>query len=135
MKKLIRLVFLIAGLAGLAWLAGCKEKPESTTEKPVITTDLPESTMEEEILGVSMDYNKMEITVVVVSKGCTRINDLSLAVINGKITLKRNKKDECKAMPEPSSFTFSFRDAGIDPDKSYLIGNKLIANPNLANIR
>ncbi len=135
MKKLVKLIFLIAGLAGLAWLAGCKDKPESTTEKPVITTDKPESTTEEEILGVSMDYNKMEITVTVVSKGCTNNNDLSLAVINDKITVKRNKKDECKAMPEPLSFTFSFRDAGIDPDKSYLIGNKLIANPNLANIR
>lgn len=121
MKKIIHLVFLLAGLLGLAWLAGCNAKPATTAE--------------EDLLGLTLDYTKSEITVTVISKGCTRINDFSLQVMNGEITVKRNKKDECKAMPEPVSFTYAFGETGIEADKHYVIRNKFIANPHLANIR
>lgn len=125
MKK----IFLALGFL-LVSVAGCKDKttPGLTTEvKPVVTT-------EEDLLALSLDYEKKEITVVLVSKGCTRIDDISVVASNGELTVKRSRKDECKAMPEPASFTFSFKDASIDPDKNYTVKNRFIANPNLANI-
>ena len=129
--------FLVLGFL-LAVLAGCKDKanPAVTSEtKPVVTTEAkPVVTPEEDLLGLSMDYEKKEIIVVLVSKGCTQINDISLQVSNDALTVKRNRKDECKAMPEAVRFTFSFKEAGVDPDKNYTVKNRFIANPNLANI-
>ena len=119
----MKTTFLILGFL-LTSFAGCKDKDNAT---------LAVST-EEDLLGLSMDYEKKEISIVVVSKGCTRINDISLLVSNNELTVKRNGKDECKAMPEAVSFTFSFTETGIDPDKNYTVKNRFIANPNLANI-
>lgn len=119
----MKTTFLILGFL-LAVLTGCNDKDNS---KPAAST-------EEDLLGLSLDYEKKEISVVLVSKGCTRINDISVVVSNDELTVRRNRKDECKAMPEPVSFTFSFKEAGIDPDKNYTVKNKFIANPNLANI-
>lgn len=133
----MKTTFLVLGFLLVA-LAGCndKAKPAETTDaKPtVITETKPVIISEEDLLGLSMDYEKKEISVVLVSKGCTQINDISLLVSNDELTVKRNRKDECKAMPEAMRFTFSFKDAGIDPDKNYTVKNRFIANPNLANI-
>lgn len=119
----MKITFLIVGFL-LTALSGCNNKDKA---KQVDTT-------REDILGLSLDYEKKEINLVLVSKGCTRINDISFLVNNDELTVKRNRKDECKAMPEAVSFTFSFAEAGINPDVNYKVNNGFIANPNLANI-
>jgi hypothetical protein len=89
---------------------------------------------EERLIAFSLDYNKQEILFTVVSHGCTVKNDFGFTVQNEEIIIKRKKKDECKAMPEAVSFTFSMQEAGISPDKTYAVKNRFIANPNLADI-
>ncbi len=95
----------------------------------------PTAEKEERLIGVSLDYDKQEISVTVVSNGCTVKNDFTISVQKNEIIVKRKKKDECKAMPEAVSFTYSLAEAGLSPDKAYTIKNRFIANPNLAGIR
>lgn len=95
----------------------------------------PAADKEERLIGVSFDYNKQEISIAVVSNGCTVKNDFAFSLQNEEIIVKRRKKDECKAMPEAVSFTYSLAEAGLSPGKAYIIKNRFIANPNLAGIR
>lgn len=95
----------------------------------------PATDKEERLIGAFFDYNKQEISVTVVSHGCTVKNDFTLSLQKDEIIIKRKRKDECKAMPEAISFTYSLQEAGISPDKAYTIKNRFIANPNLAGIR
>ena len=93
-----------------------------------------EATNPEKLLGVSFSYAKKEITIQVVTTGCTVKADFKFSVSNNTITIIRKRRDACKAMPEGTSFTYTFPEAGLSPDKTYTIKNKFIANPNLANI-
>jgi len=95
----------------------------------------PAADKEERLIGVSLDYDKQEISVTVVSHGCTVKNDFAISLQKDEIIVKRKKKDECKAMPEAVSFTYPLQEAGISPDKAYTIKNRFIANPNIAGIR
>lgn len=95
----------------------------------------PAAGKEERLIGVSFDYNKQEISIAVVSNGCTVKNDFTFSLQNEEIIVKRKKKDECKAMPEAVSFIYSLAEAGLSPDKAYTIKNSFIANPNLASIK
>lgn len=111
-------------LSVLVWLlvAGCSNKPAADDKA-------------EKLLGLSLNYDKKEITVTVVSTGCTTKADFSFVVNANTIKIERNKKDECKAMPEAINLVYSFRESGISDDKKYTVANSFIANPNLANIR
>ncbi len=93
-----------------------------------------QQTRTEKLLGVSFNYNSKEITIDVVSTGCTVKNDFQFKVSNNIITVIRKKRDECKSIPEKISLTYSFTEAGLSADKTYTIKNRFIANPNLANI-
>jgi len=93
-----------------------------------------QQTRTEKLLGVSFNYDKKEISIQVVSSGCTVKTDFQFNVSNNIITIIRKKRDECKAMPGMTSFTYTFLETGLSPDKAYTIKNKFIANPNLANI-
>lgn len=88
----------------------------------------------EKLLGVSLNYDNKEITIQVVSTGCTVKNDFQFKVSNNSITIIRKKRDECKMMPGKTSFTYTFQESNLSSDKAYTIKNKFIANPNLANI-
>lgn len=88
----------------------------------------------EKLLGFTFNYDKKEVTINVVSTGCTVKKDFLFKVSNNTITITRTKKDFCKAMPQLASFTYSFRETGLNSDKAYTIQNKFIANLNLANI-
>lgn len=87
----------------------------------------------EKLLGVSFNYEKKEITIQVVSTGCTGKTDFQFKTSNNIINIVRKKRDFCKAMPSMVSFTYTLQEVGLSPDKSYTIKNKFIANPNLAN--
>lgn len=108
---------------GLLLLGGCaakKEKVASGTGEP--------------LLGLSLNYETGELTLQVVSTGCTVKEDFSLQVKNDELLVVRNKKDPCKAVPQATSFTYTMKEAGLNPDKLYAVKNGFIANPNLANI-
>lgn len=89
----------------------------------------------ENLLGASFNYEKQEISIDVVTSGCTAKSDFNFTVSNNSITVIRNKKDECKAMPEAMKLIYSFKEAGIDSGKTYSVNNSFIANPGLAAIR
>lgn len=88
----------------------------------------------ETLLGFSLNFDKKEITIKVVSTGCTSKDDFQFLVKDENITIIRKKKDTCKAMPEEVSFTYNLKEAGIDPNKPFKILNKFIVNLNIANI-
>ena len=69
-----------------------------------------------------------------VSTGCTQKDDFQFLVKDENITIIRKKKDTCKAMPEEVSFTYTLKEAGIDPNKPFKILNKFIVNLDIANI-
>jgi|JI6StandDraft_1071083.scaffolds.fasta_scaffold05467_6 hypothetical protein len=89
----------------------------------------------EKLIGISLDNDKKEITISVVSTGCTNKNDFELICKNGILTVNRLKPDYCKAMEEVVTFTYSFATAKIDANKPFTISNKFIANPFLAKIK
>ncbi len=88
----------------------------------------------EKLMGISFNYEKKEITLQVVTTGCTVKNDFQFKVSNNTITIIRKKRDICKMMPEKASFTYTFAETGLSKDKSYTIVNSFMANPDLANI-
>ncbi len=91
-------------------------------------------TTAEKLLGFSTNYDKQEVTITVVTTGCTVKSDLSIKVSGTNITVVRKKRDMCKMMPDAVSFTYTMKEAGLDVNKTYTIKNKFVANPNLANI-
>jgi hypothetical protein len=89
----------------------------------------------EKLIGFTFNYEKNEVALTVISKGCTGKSDFSFSVHGKMITVVRNKKDECKAMPEAVVFTYSLKEAGLDANNEYSVNNLFIANPNMAAIR
>lgn len=89
----------------------------------------------EDLLGVSLDFDKKEITITVVASGCTQKSDFQFVMKNDTLTILRKKRDACKMLETGVSFTYSLKEAGIDPNKPYSITNRFIANVFIANIR
>jgi hypothetical protein len=98
-------------------------------------TPAPEGkTGSENLLGLSFNYEKSELTATVVSNGCTMKEDFTIEQNSNQLTIRRKKRDECKALPEPVSISWAFKEAGIDPNRAYTIENNFIANPLTATI-
>ena len=89
----------------------------------------------EKLLGIIFDYDKGEVTLVVVSSGCTQKSDFVFEIKGDSLTVIRKKRDDCKAMESPEHFTYSLKEAKIDPNKAYVILNKFIPNFNIAKIK
>lgn len=89
----------------------------------------------EDLLGISLDNEKQEITIEVVGSGCTQKKHFLFEMKENTLTIVRTERDACKAMPDKTSLTFSLREAGIEPNKSFRIGNKFIANKYIANMQ
>jgi len=88
----------------------------------------------EKLPGVPFNCDKKEITIQVISTGCKARTDFLFKISNNNISIIRKKKDLFKAMPQATSITYTLQEAGINPDKTYTIKNRFIANPFLANI-
>jgi len=86
----------------------------------------------EKLLGFSFNYDKKEVTIQVVSTGCTMKADFQFKVSNNIITIIRKKRDECKRMPEMISLTYTLAETGLKADKEYTVKNKFMANFNMA---
>lgn len=89
----------------------------------------------EDLLGISMDSSKQEITLYVVSSGCTERGDFKFDMKNGAPTIIRLKKDTCKAIQSEVMITYSLQETGIDPNKPFMIKNQFVASRFIANIR
>lgn len=101
----------------------------------LFTTCIAYSKTQEKLLGILLNYESKEITISVVSSGCTNKKDFEFIFKNGVLTIYRLKPDYCKAMEDVVTFTYSFTDAKIDTNKPFTISNKFIANPFLATIK
>ncbi len=88
----------------------------------------------EVLLGISTDFDKQELTLQVASSGCTAKADFIFEMKDEVLTVSRTKKDECKAMERAVLFTYSLKEAGIDVNKPFKLGNKLAADPMLPGI-
>ncbi|MEI6142095.1 MAG: hypothetical protein WCP85_22670 [Mariniphaga sp.] len=89
----------------------------------------------EKLLGITFDYEKGEVTLVVVSSGCTQKSDFKFEIKGENLTIIRIRPDNCKMMESKEQFTFTLKEAKIDPNKPYVILNKFIANHNIAKIQ
>lgn len=89
----------------------------------------------EKLLGISLDDEKGEITIQVVSSGCTQKSDFTFEMKGDTLTVLRTTKDDCKAMGSPVRFSYSLKEAGVNPNKPFIIRNKFIANKFISNIQ
>ncbi len=89
----------------------------------------------EKLLGISLDDEKGEVTIQVVSTGCTKKSDFAFEMKSDTLTVIRTRKDDCKAMGSTAWFSYSFKEAGINPNKPFVIRNKFIVNKFIANIQ
>jgi len=113
--KTKRLILLLAGLA--VFLAA----PAAAEQKEVL-------------LGISTDFEKGELTLEVVSTGCTKNSDFRFEFKDNVLTVIRKERDACKAMPEKIKLTYKLAAIGIDPNKPFRVSNEFLVNENLANI-
>ncbi len=89
----------------------------------------------EKLIGISLNDETKEVTISVVTTGCTQKNDFEFNWDKGTLTINRIKEDYCKAMEEVVKFTYSFETAKIDSNKPFVITNQFVANPFMAKIR
>jgi len=107
-----RAVFVL-GVLLLAGSAGAGEPPEL-------------------LLGVGTDFDAGRITFVVASSGCTTRADFRCDLKDGTLTLVRERRDSCKAMPQRQSIAFTLKELGLSPHQPFTLGNRLIVNENVA---
>ena len=89
----------------------------------------------EKLLGVKLDLDKKEIVITVATNGCTQKNDFKLEMKKDTLTITRIKRDECKAMPSEISLSYSLQEAGINPNKPFVIKNSYLCNPFMVGIK
>ena len=82
----------------------------------------------EVLLGVSMDFDKKQITLEVVSTGCTKKEDFRFEYSNTVLTVIRKERDSCKAMPDKIGLTYPLKEIGLDPHTPFRISNSFVAN-------
>ncbi|MEQ1796902.1 MAG: hypothetical protein ABL872_03055 [Lacibacter sp.] len=98
-------------------------------DKPVTLEKIPTET----ISAIVFNYDLEQLTVTFVSNGCTVKEDFIFEQNNSMLTIVRKKKDECKAVPQAITISWTFKEAGIDPNRTYNIQNGFAANPFSAN--
>ena len=86
----------------------------------------------EALLGLSMDFDTQQITLQVVSTGCTRREDFRFDVSGDVLTVIRKERDACKAVPRKQAYTFPLGEVGIGPHTRFKIANPFIVNERLA---
>jgi len=89
----------------------------------------------ENLLGLTLDYDKGEVTIHVVSSGCTQKTDFRFDMKNDTLSVVRIRRDDCKAMGSEVRFNYTLKEAGINPNKLFIIRNKFIVNMYIANIQ
>lgn len=82
----------------------------------------------ENLLGLSLNYDKNEITIHVAVSGCTDKKDFIFEMKDNAFTILRTFPDTCKAMQQEGRITYSLKEAGIDPNRPFVVTNKFIAN-------
>jgi hypothetical protein len=100
----------------------------------MIFSPLAYSSNPENLLGLTLDYEKGEISIHVVSSGCTQKNDFRFEMKGDTLSVVRVRKDDCKAMESEVRFTYTLKEAGINANKAFIVRNKFIANLFIANI-
>jgi hypothetical protein len=88
----------------------------------------------EKLIGFSLNHETQEVTITVVSSGCTQKTDFEFKWVENKLTIYRLKEDYCKAMEEAKTFQYKLQDVKIDISKSFSITNEFIASPFMAKI-
>ena len=86
----------------------------------------------EVLLGISTDLDAGKVTFEVASNGCTTRKDFRAKRDGDVLTLFRLRRDACKAAPQRMKVDFTLEELGLTPHTPFTLGNKLIANENLA---
>lgn len=85
----------------------------------------------EVLLGFGTELDAEQVTFVVASSGCTARKDFRGDFTNGTLTLFRNGRDSCKAMPHRVTIAFTLKELGISPHQPFALGNRIAVNENL----
>jgi hypothetical protein len=111
-------VFLLA--------ASCKERPQIA--QPTTVSVAPLQTQlnlpAEELAGLVVDGATKTLLLTVKSNGCTRKEDFKLSVQNEELVVERLRRDDCKRMPDTLQLRFSFKEAGLQENKSFRVRNR-----------
>ena len=89
----------------------------------------------ETLLGVATDFDAARVTFEVASNGCTTRKDFRCDRKDGTLTLVRLRRDTCKAMPSREKIAFTLQELGLSPHEPFTLGNKLIVNENVAQLK
>ena len=89
----------------------------------------------EKLIGLTFNYDKGEVTLQVVSSGCTQKGDFKFEIKGDSLSIIRIRPDNCKMMEGIVQFTYQLAEVKINPNKPYIIQNKFIANHNIAKIQ
>lgn len=100
---------------------------------PVNKPPTVEKAPTETISAIVFNYDQEELTVTLVSNGCTVKEDFIFEQNNSMLTIVRKRKDECKAVPQAINISWTFKEAVIDLNRTYSIQNGFTANPFAAN--
>ncbi len=79
----------------------------------------------EPIFGISADAENKTLSIVVESSGCTDKSYFGFAFRDGVLTFKRMRRDACKGVPSRLAITYSLEELGIDPRKTFRLGNPI----------
>ncbi len=112
-------------LFSILTIFSCNPKGSNQTDN---ATTLPAINKAEPIMGIQMNGDSSSITLSVASNGCTQKADFTCTVTNDTLVLTRLKPDNCKRMPFLTKFTWSFKEAGITPGKSFFVKNPFEGN-------
>jgi PBP1b-binding outer membrane lipoprotein LpoB len=115
--RLISILFLFL------LMASCN----NPSEKPAPTTtvsEAPSTAPSEELAGLLVDAASQTLLLTVKSNGCTRKEDFKLSVQNEELVVERLQRDDCKRMPDTLQLRFSFKEAGLQANKSFRVRNR-----------
>jgi hypothetical protein len=89
----------------------------------------------EDLLGFSLDAGRGRLTLEVVSTGCTAKGDFRFERQGEVLTVVRQARDACKAMPSRARLEFTLAEAGVDVRTPLRLANRFVADELSANLR
>lgn len=119
-KSLVLIPFLLI-------LASCNNGP-STTSSLIVPPATSQAPPAEELAGLVVDAASQTLLLTVKSNGCTRKEDFKLSMQNEELVVERLRRDDCKRMPDTLQLRFSFKEAGLEANKSFRVRNRFSAS-------
>lgn len=84
----------------------------------------------EPLLGFSSDPKNCEVTIRVISQGCTNVSDFRFYRSRDTLGIRRVRVDDCKTVPDTISLTFPLATMDCQGLRSVVLRNELRGKAN-----